>query len=190
MDIADAPTSNGDGNDGGFTPYHTEIQVKNQNLELYMNSNEGFPQLQINKTPQLLENMTMMAQEYTHLTITIENNYVGWDNNEGNGKHRSGYHRNNYMYVLDGRPLHANYGNKFADSLLYLGLNQVPHTRDTDKRGIGLCRTCVTIARKCPKADIEIDLATGMTWGVHSRIKIRLVCNYRDFIWRPQQSSP
>ena len=138
-----------------------------------MNSNEGYPLLEINKTPQLLENMTMMAHEYTHLTIAIENNYVSWDNNEVIGKQRRGYHRNNYMYVLDGRPLHANYGNLFADKLLFLGLNQVPYTRDTDKRGVGLCRTCVTIARKCPKANVEIDLKSGMTWGVHHRINVR-----------------
>ena len=53
-----------------------KLQIRNSNLELFMNSNEGFTQLEIDATPQLLENMTQMAHEFTHLSIAIENNYV------------------------------------------------------------------------------------------------------------------
>ena len=101
----------------------------------------------------------------------MENNYVSWDNNrEYLG--RKGSHTNKFMYVLDKRKLPSNYGNRFADSFLFLGLNQVPYTRDTDKRGTGLCRACITVTRKCPASQIEIDLESGMTWGEHRRISV------------------
>ena len=49
FDIADAKSSNGDGGDAGETPWHTEVQGKNNNLEIYMNSNTDYSQFQVNK---------------------------------------------------------------------------------------------------------------------------------------------
>ena len=70
LDIADAGTSNGDGNDAGVTPFHTEFQVRNQNIELFMNSNEGYTQLEIDdNAPLLLENLTQIIQKYTKLSV-------------------------------------------------------------------------------------------------------------------------
>ena len=70
LDIADAGTSNGDGNDAGVTPFHTELQVRNENIELFMNSNEGYTQLEIDdNTPLLLENLTAMVERYTKLSV-------------------------------------------------------------------------------------------------------------------------
>ena len=70
LDIADAGTSNGDGSDDGRTPFHTEFQVRNQNIELFMNSNEGYTQLEIDDNrPLLLENLTSIVQKYTKLSV-------------------------------------------------------------------------------------------------------------------------
>ena len=70
LDIADAGTSNGDGNDAGVTPFHTEFQVRNENIELFMNSNEGYTQLEIDdNTPLLLENLTFIVERYTKLSV-------------------------------------------------------------------------------------------------------------------------
>ena len=35
-----------------------------------------------------------------------------------------------------------------------------------------MCRACITVNRKCPNAQVEIDLETGMTWGDHRRISV------------------
>ena len=86
---------------------------------------------------------------------------------------RIGNHQNQYLYVLDNRRLPNSWGNGPADSFLYLGLNQVVYTATTEKRGTGLCRACVTIQRKCPKAAMELDLKNGQIWGNHDKIKIK-----------------
>ena len=96
---------------------------------------------------------------------------------------RRGSHSNKFMYVLDKRKLPSNYGNQMADSYLFLGLNQVPYTRDTDKRGTGLCRACITVSRKCPNAQVEIDLETGKTWGQHRRISVLKPMSERQSIF-------
>ena len=86
---------------------------------------------------------------------------------------RVGNHQNQFLYVLDNRRLPNSWGNGPADSFLYLGLNQVVYTATTEKRGTGLCRACVTIQRKCPKASMELDLKNGQIWGSHDKIKIK-----------------
>lgn len=100
---------------------------------------------------------------------------------------RIGNHQNQYLYVLDGRPLPNSWGNGPADSFLYLGLNQVVYTALTEKRGAGLCRACITIQRKCPKASMELDLKNGQVWGNHEHIKIK--SKMTDAIWPEYECS-
>ena len=78
------------------------------------------------------------------------------------------------MYVLDGSKLLPNYGDKKDDKKIYLGLNQVPYGRDTELIGKGLCRTCISIQRKCPKADIEIGMVHEKNFMRTIRNKLRI----------------
>ena len=84
------------------------------------------------------------------------------------------------MYILDGRKVLPNYGTHTEDKKLYLGLNQVPFAKDTTKIGKGLCRSCITIQRRCPSADYEIDLRKkNKFWGSNNRL-----------IWHQHVSDP
>lgn len=50
FDIADARTSNGDGGDEGLTPWNTEVQALDKNLQVYMNSNDDVTLYQVKLT--------------------------------------------------------------------------------------------------------------------------------------------
>lgn len=74
------------------------------------------------------------------------------------------------MYTLDGRKVLPNYGTHTDDKKLYLGLNQVPYAKDTARIGKGLCRSCISVERRCMTADYEIDLKQGKYWGTNERL--------------------
>ena len=118
--IADTERSNGNGGTDGFTPWHAEVQGRNGNMEIFMNSNDDVSLFEImpEKRPYLIENLTNIVASYAHLSLTVKPDYFGWNDNRKDHEwdlNREGFIDIKYLFSIDGRSYIPNYGNGVED---------------------------------------------------------------------------
>ena len=114
--IADTEKSNGNGGTDGLTPWHAEVQGRNGNMEIFMNSNDDVSLFEImpEARPFLIENLTNIVASYAHLSLTVKPDYFGWTDNRHEDHNwelnREGFISSKYLFAMDGRTYIPNYG--------------------------------------------------------------------------------
>ena len=126
--IADTEKSNGNGGTDGLTPWHAEVQGRNGNMEIFMNSNDDVSLFEImpEARPFLIENLTNIVATYAHLSLTVKPDYFGWNDNRHEDHNwdlnREGYISSKYLFAMDGRTYIPNYGTGKEDK----GISKLP----------------------------------------------------------------
>lgn len=131
FDISDS-TNNGYGGDAGHTSNAAEVHNINENFYLYSNTLPGYTDY--TKTGLQVDYIT--AAMSNHVTVTIGDEYVMFDNNRGVQK----TYRSEYLFTLSGQQ--TTYG--AVDYIIYFSMNRVVYPFNFASRtGTGLCRAVV-----------------------------------------------
>lgn len=131
FDISDS-TNNGYGGDAGHTSNAAEVHNIGGNFYVYSNILPGYTDyttngLLVESTANVLTN---------HITITIGDEYVMFDNNRGVQK----MYRSEYLFTLSGQA--TTYGS--VDYTIYFSMNRVVYPfRSSSRTGTGLCRAVI-----------------------------------------------
>ena len=131
FDISDS-TNNGYGGDAGHTSNAAEIHNINNRFYVYTGIRPGYTDystngLLVENTPDALSN---------HITITVGDEYVMFDNNRGLQK----TYRSEHLFTLSGQS--TTYGP--VDYIIYFSMNRVVYPFSSVSRtGTGLCRAVV-----------------------------------------------
>ena len=131
FDIADS-TNNGYGGDAGHTSNAAEVHNKNEAFYIYANVLPGYTDyttngLLVESTGDVITN---------HVTVTIGDEYVKFDNNRGVQK----TYRSEYLFTLSGQS--TTYG--AVNYSIYFSMNRVVYPfRFASRTGTGLCRAVI-----------------------------------------------
>lgn len=131
FDISDS-TNNGYGGDAGHTSNAAEVHNINEGFYVYTNTLPGYTDY---STAGLLVESFADALS-NHITVTIGDEYVMFDNNRGLQK----TYRSEHLFTLSGQP--TTYGS--VDYIIYFSMNRVVYPfRFASRTGTGLCRAVV-----------------------------------------------
>ena len=129
FDIGDS-TNNGYGGDAGDTSNAAEVHNVGESFLVYSNNLPGYGDYANSRT-LLVDQVRNVVTD--HFTVTIGNEFVMFDNN--NGVQRS--YRSRYLFTLNGQS--TTYGS--VDYLLSLSMNRV--ITSNFRSGTGLCRAVI-----------------------------------------------
>ena len=131
FDIGDS-TNNGYGGDAGHTSNAAEVHNINERFYVYTNTLNGYTDY---STSGLLVESTNNALT-NHVTVTVGDEYVMFDNNRGLQK----TYRSEYLFTLSGQA--TQYGP--VDYVIYFSMNRVIYPFSyTSRTGTGLCRAVI-----------------------------------------------
>lgn len=133
FDISDS-TNNGYGGDAGHTSNSAEVHNINENLLIYTNTLPGYTDYTTNG----LQVETVRSAMTNHITITIGDEYLMFDNNRGVQR----TYRSEYLFTLSGQP--TTYG--VVDYIIYFSMNRIVYPFNSGLRsrtGTGLCRAVI-----------------------------------------------
>ena len=133
FDISDS-TNNGYGGDAGHTSNAAEVHNVNENVLIYTNTLPGYTDYTTNG----LQVETIGSAMTNHVTITIGDEYLMFDNNRGVQR----TYRSEYLFTLSGQP--TTYG--AVDYIIYFSMNRVVYPFNSgvsSRTGTGLCRAVV-----------------------------------------------
>ena len=128
FDISDS-TGDGYGGDAGHTSNAAEVHNINEAFFVYTNTLPGYTDYSTNGL--LVENSANALSN--HITVTIGDEYVMFDNNRGLQK----TYRSEYLFTLSGQA--TTYGS--VDYVIYFSMNRV--ITSASRSGTGLCRAVI-----------------------------------------------
>ena len=125
-------TNNGYGGDAGHTSNAAEVHNTNEAFFVYTNTLPGYTDY--STSGLLVENSANALTN--HITVTIGDEYVMFDNNRGVQK----TYRSEYLFTLSGQQ--TTYG--AVDYTIYFAMNRVIYPfSSTGRTGTGLCRAVI-----------------------------------------------
>lgn len=134
FDISDS-TNNGYGGDAGHTSNSAEVHNIGESFFVYSNTLTGYRDYTSNNVaPLQVDNVANVMTD--HVTITIGDEYVKFDNNRGVQR----TYCSKYLFTLSGQE--TEYGS--VDYTIYFSMNRVvyPFSR-VSRTGTGLCRAVI-----------------------------------------------
>ena len=130
INIGDSLSNNGYGGDAGQTSNAAEVHSKDTAWLVYSNTLPGYQSNSIDGH-LLIDQINSAISE--HVTVTIGDEYVDFDNHEGIKK----CYKSPYLFTLNGQT--PTYGSVNYD--IYFGMNRV--ISSSSRSGTGLCRAVI-----------------------------------------------